>query len=110
MKGGGGSYRRYTKPLNVDGGAAINDCNIKVTTDLKRPQPGIKKVAKGDTLDVSLDSSDNIVTTNNDGDLCGYIIITAQATLIKCLKDGNEYDANVLAITATRCQIQISKR
>lgn len=103
--GGGGSYG--------GGGMSDFDCdNVYINTTIMSPDPAIlATVSIGDILEVSLRSATGpLVAVTVTGDILGTIATMELASLIKCISDGNAYQAEIKNITGGKVQILITRQ
>ncbi|GEM_PF-1950550 len=107
MGGGGSRSTSYTKKSPI-GKKTVNnpestglECQFieEEGTLLNQNISFIRALYPGDVLKVQLDtSSDAVIAVNSKGEICGNISISSLDQLIKCLKKGFLFKANILRI------------
>ncbi|QHS55228.1 hypothetical protein GWR56_06620 [Mucilaginibacter sp. 14171R-50] len=82
---------------------------ILIRTQLASPRAEvIDELSVGDILDVVFTVPTGPLTAQTyDGDIAGAILISDPASLIKCINEGFDFKAKVLAITGGDCQVSI---
>lgn len=82
---------------------------ILIRTQLASPRADvIDDLAKDDVLDVVLGGPTGPLTAQTyDGEIAGAILISDPASLIRCINDGFNFKAKVIAITGGDCQVSI---
>lgn len=108
MSGGGPSR----SPQGIGGEAVLADCGtIRFETDLASPQPTVvATLAIGDMLDISLDTTGPrvvVAAVTASGETAGSIA-TRAAQLIRCIRDGHSYTAEVLEITGGVVPVRVA--
>lgn len=102
---GGGGYS--------GGGISGFDCdNVYINTTIMSPDPVVlATVSQGDILEVSLRSATGpLVAVTGAGGVLGTIATMELAALIKCISDGNKYQAEIANITGGKVQILITRQ
>ena len=120
MSGGGGGGGGFVPTGPIGGGSrkpgSDDPCEIRITLPLSAVQrPNLPGIAKGDKLPVEVLSSrgtDTVVVRNpkhNNG-VVGAISYQDVQTLIDCIHEGNEYEAEVLEHSATSVKVRVTRK
>lgn len=115
--GGGGGFVP-TAPVGSSGRKpGSNDpCEIRITLPLSAVQrANVTGLAKGNKLPVVVLTSrgtDTVIVRNptqNNG-IVGAVAYNDVQTLIDCIHEGNEYEAEVLELSSTSVKIRIARK
>ena len=120
MSGGSGGGGGFVPTGPVGGGSrkpgSDDPCEIRITLPLSAVQrANVVGLAKGDKLPVTILTSrgtDTVVVQNpkqNNG-VVGAIAYKDVQTLIDCIHEGNEYQAEVLEHSATSVKARIARK
>ena len=110
MGGSGGSSVKYGGSRN-----SSDECDIAFNCKIHSPIPQIvPQLITGDFLDIILVNQNNFdvltLYTQKSGDLTGSIAAAPKIpTLVKCIKAGHTYIAEIMAIQGASISIQVRR-
>lgn len=87
------------------------DCdNSKIKTNIASIDLSVlENLELGEILEVQADNK-KLLIYNSNGEFVGVVIHPNTLDLIKCIMDGNDYEAIITDIQAPQCTILIKKR
>ena len=106
----GSSYSRSSYSGAGFGEENVPSCDkINILTQVVSPTMSYFGIASvGDFLHIELDQDDVVVLVNSENDEVGSVNPPEISTLIKCLKEGNKYNAIIKSIDGAHILVNIS--
>lgn len=101
--GGGG----YSVPRKIK-----FDCeNGQITTNVSSIDLAVLQKHKvADILNIIISTSNSIVLEDGNGEILGAVLHASTSELINCIKNGNEYEAEIISIQLSTCRILIKRK
>lgn len=94
------------------GGPDGNDCDLRFRTPLASPVAAVvSTLGPGDVLDLRLDDTGGVrvvVAVTAGGDVAGSIVDHIRQ-LIRCIQEGNSYDATVHTVTGGAVVVDVAR-
>jgi|SRR5688572_15980781 len=88
-----------------------DECDLRFVSSLNGIQKTVLDTTKvGDALQVEIrrvGAYDSVVCLRSGNVLGSLAAFEGLATLIKCLKDGNQYEAEIVAKTSGTCRVEV---
>lgn len=105
MSGSGGGG--YTPPQRTE-----FDCKTGIirTTISSVNIAVLNKHNTSDILDVELSDNKTLILVDGDGEILGSILHLNTLDIIKCIENGNEYEAEIISITYPACTVIIKRK
>lgn len=100
--GGGG----YVPPQRT-----VFDCETsRITTNVSSIDIAVlNKHKAGDILNVEIGKNETLVLVDGDGEILGSILHSNTSDIFDCIKNGNEYEAEIINISSPACKVLIKR-
>ena len=111
--GGRGSTRDTWRPGVGDEGVGDDECDIQEPTILSSPDPDVvDSLGVGDVLTIKLQTQGpvRLLAQTIDGDTAGTITSVTMPEIIRCIRAGNEYEAEVRSVDGGRVEVMVQRR
>lgn len=102
------------RPKAKDGNEGADDCDLVFEVDLVSLRAAARYVVRGDVLDVDLVEEGNleavVCSRPTERDVVGSLAAFERlAKLIDCMRRGNRYAADAIAVSRTGCKVRVRR-